>query len=86
MCQMWNKQALLDLFNCEKDPWKFEEENNSKDYLFLIKRNGYSPFINWGYKYGGWFGIRKGKWCKECKDFFDKEGIEIDYSIRGFYE
>ena len=84
MCQMWNKQALLDIFNCEKDPWTFESDNDSKNYLFLISNKG--DIINWGYQERKWFGIRKGKWCKECKDFFDKENIEIDYSIRGFYE
>lgn len=84
MCQMWNRKALLDLFNCEKDPWTFEQDNNGKNYIFLISRKG--DFINWGYGDRKWFGIRKGKWCKECKDFFDKENIEIDYSIRGFYE
>ena len=84
MCQLWSKKAMLDIFNVEKDPWLFEQENNSKQYVFLISR--YGNFIDWGYGDRKWFGIRKGKWCKECKEFFDKEGIEIDYSIRGFYE
>ena len=84
MCQLWNKTALLDLFNCEKDPWTFEKDNNSKNYVYLISNNG--DFINWGYSERKWFGIRKGKWCRECKEFFDKENIKIDYSIRGFYE
>lgn len=84
MCQLWSKKALLNIFNCEKDPWTFENDNNSKGYLFLISRKG--NFINWGYGDRKWFGIRKGKWCKECKNFFDKENIKVDYSIRGFYE
>lgn len=84
MCQLWSKKAMLDIFNVEKDPWLFEQENNSKQYVFLISR--YGNFIDWGYGDRKWFGIRKGKWCKECKEFFDKEGIEVDYSIRGFYE
>ena len=84
MCQMWQKETLLDIFNCDKDPWTFESDNNGKGYIFLISKNG--NFINWGYGNRKWFGIRKGKWCRECKDFFDKEGIKIDYSIRGFYE
>lgn len=29
-------------------------------------------------------GIFKGLWCKEVVSFFDKEGIKIDYSKRGF--
>lgn len=84
MCQLWNKKALLDLFDKETTPWDFEEKNESKHYLFLISR--YGNFLNWGYGERKWFGIRKGKWCKECKELFDKENIEIDFSIRGFYE
>ena len=84
MCQLWSKKAILDLFNVDKTPWDFEKDNISNGYLFLISKTG--SFIKWGYEDRKWFGIRKGKWCKECKDFFDKENIEIDYSIRGFYE
>ena len=84
MFQMWNKQAMLDIFNCDMTPWDFESKNDSKDYVFLISRNG--DFVNWGYNDRKWFGIRKGKWCKEVKEFFDSENIKIDYSIRGFYE
>ena len=84
MCQMWNKKALLDIFNCEKDAWTFEKDNESKNYIFLISNNG--NFIDWGYGERKWFGIRKGKWCKEIVDFFKKENIQVDYSVRGFYE
>lgn len=84
MCQLLSKKAMLDIFNCEKNPWTFEKDNNSGIYLFLISRN--KPFINWGYNERKWFGIRKGKWCKEIKSFFENEGIDIDYSIRGFNE
>ena len=84
MCQIWSKRAILDIFSCEKDPWTFEKDNQSLNYLFLI--SNYGNFIEWGYSERKWFGIRKGKWCKECKEFFDKENIKIDYSIRGFYE
>jgi len=81
---MWNKEALLDLFDKDMNPWTFERENNGKHYVFLVSR--YGNFMNWGYNEHKWFGIRKGKWCKECKELFDNEGIKIDYSIRGFHE
>ena len=82
MCQLFQKRALLDLVNCDIDPWQFEKLNNGKNYQFLISR--YGDFINWGYGERKWFGIQKGKWCRECKEFFDKEKLEIDYSKRGF--
>lgn len=83
MCQLWQKKALLDLFNVDKDPWTFEKENKAKDYQFLITKNG--DFLNWGKPRDNWqWGIVKGKWTQETKEFFDKENIEIDYSKRGF--
>ena len=86
MCQMWNKKALLDILRVEKDkePWVFERDNVGLNYLFLI--TNYGNIIDWGYGNRKWFGIRKGKWCKEIVEFFNNEGIHIDYSIRGFYE
>ena len=76
---------MLDLFNCDKDPWRFEKDNNAKNYNFLISKNG--DFLNWGKPKDRWqWGIVKGKWTQETKDFFDKENIEVDYSQRGFYE
>lgn len=85
MCQMWQKRAILDLFNVDMNPWDFEKCNRTKYWSFLISKDG--DFINWGKPRDDWqFGVIKGKWSHECKDFFDKEGIEIDYSIRGFIE
>lgn len=84
MCQMWQKRAILDLFNVDMNPWEFEK-SKAKHWWFLISK--YGNFINWGKPRDDWqFGVIKGKWAHECKEFFDKEGIEIDYSIRGFIE
>lgn len=83
MCQMWKKKAILDLFNVHKDPWRFEKDNKAKGYTFLCSK--YGDFLNWGKRKDDWhWGIVKGKWTQECKEFFDQEGIEIDYSKRGF--
>lgn len=85
MCQLWQKKVMLDLFNVEKDPWRFEKDNVSKGYNFLISKNG--NFLNWGKRRDDWhWGIVKGKWTQECKEFFEKEGIVIDYSVRGFID
>ena len=86
MCQMWQKRAILDLFNVEKDCWRFEKDNKCKNYNFLISKNG--NYINWGKRHDTWkWGIVKGKWTKECKEFFIKEGItDINYEERGFID
>ena len=85
MCQMWQKKALLKLFNVVNDPWTFEKNNKALNYDYLISKNG--DFINWGKRKEDWkWGIVKGKWTKECKEFFDKEGIVVNYEDRGFYD
>ena len=84
MAQMWRKRYMLDLFNTHKNPWAFEKENKAKCYVYLISKKG--DILNWGRKKNDWrFGVVKNKWAKECKEFFDKEGLDIDYSIRGFW-
>ena len=83
MCQMWQKRAILDLFNVEYNPWDFEKVGNSKHYSFLISK--YGNVLNWGKRHDTWkWGVVKGKWTKECKEFFDKENIVINYEERGF--
>lgn len=85
MCIMWSKKWLLDRFNVDLDPWTFEKRNNASYYTYLISKNG--DFLNWGKKKDDWkWGVVRGKWARECKEFFDKEGIEIDYEQRGFYD
>lgn len=85
MCQLFRKNVLLELTqNLEINPWEYEKLNNGRYYSFIVSKHG--DFINWGYGNHTWFGIQKGKWCRECKEFFDKENIEVDYSIRGFID
>lgn len=85
MCNLFDRQKLIDILSVKiTNPWTFESDNNHLNYTYLITR--YGDILNWGYEFRGWFGIRKGKWCKEIVDFFEKENIEVDYSIRGFYE
>ena len=85
MCHLWQKKELLDLFDYDIDPWQFEKNNKAKDYTFLISKNG--DLLNWGKRHDTWkWGIVKGKWTHETKDFFDKENIKVDYNVRGFID
>lgn len=82
MCQIWNREKALEVFDCNCDPWEFEVLNNHLGYTYLISTK--YP-INFGRPLtGGKWAIYRGKWTRECKEFFDKEGLEIDYSRRGF--
>lgn len=82
MCGLWNKEKLIDILEEDSDPWQVEYKQNTKGYDYLINSGDY--IINWGYKTFTPVGVVKGKWARECKEFFDKEGIKIDYEKRGF--
>lgn len=85
MCSLWKKDKLLQVLDYDTNPWQFEWDNKHHDYQYLISKTG--GFLHWGFKDGNnnWhFGLHEGKWFKETKIFFDKEGLKIDYSIRGF--
>ena len=87
MCTLWQKNAMLDLFNYSTNPWKFEENNYIKDYKFLISKTG--SVINWGRKSNKqWhWGLMRGKWVIECVKFFIQERLDkdIDFSKRGIW-
>lgn len=87
MCTLWQKKAMLDLFDYDTDPRSFEINNYTKDYKFLISK--YGNIINWGRKSNKeWhFGLMKGKWDPECIRFFIKEGLDkdIDFLERGVW-
>lgn len=84
MCGLWNKEKLIKILENDSDPWTVEYKQDTKGYDYLINSEDY--IIDWGYKTFQRVGLVKGKWSRECKDFFDKEGIKIDYDKRGFID
>ena len=85
MCQMWNKDKLMRIMDCELDPWKFEYANRHNNYDYLILKDQLA--LDFGhYKVGDKWGVYRSKWTHEAKRFFDNEGLTIDYNMRGFYE
>lgn len=85
MCSLWQKDKLVKCFDFDYTPWNFELANTHCGFTFLI--NGGKIPIEFGRKRwrdGGW-GIVRGKWSLNAKKFFDNEGFEIDYSMRGFH-
>lgn len=84
MCGMWQKDKLIDVLNITCQPWEIERLNIAFNFEYYINSEDY--IIDFGYKYPNPFSLKKGKWCKEIIPFFEKEGIKMDYSKRGFYE
>ena len=84
MCGLWNREKLIHILEKDSDPWSVEYNQDTKGYDYLINSGDY--IIDWGYITFHRVGLVKGKWARECKEFFDKEGIKIDYEKRGFID
>lgn len=84
MCGLWDREKLMDILSTDMSPWQIEMECDSKGYDYCVNSGDY--IIDWGYRTFCNVGVMKGKWSREIVPFFEKEGIEMDYSIRGFYD
>lgn len=84
MCGIWDKEKLLNVLSKDTNCWDIEETQDTKGYDYLI--NGGDYIIDFGYKTWQHCGLKKGKWCREVIPFFEKEGIKMNYSLRGFYD
>lgn len=83
MCGIWQKEKLIQALNITCRPWEIERLNIAVGEYYI---NSGNFIINIGYEFQKPFAITKGKWAREIIPFFEKEGIEIDYSNRGFYD
>lgn len=83
-CGLWQKDKLIDVLSRDSDPWDVEINQDNRGYDYYINSGDY--IIDWGYITWKPTGLFKGKWCKNVIPFFEKEGIEIDYGKRGFYD
>lgn len=84
MCGLWNKDKLMIVLSEDCTPWEIESRRKNYGFDFYINSEDY--IIDYGYVTWQPMGIMKGKWCKEVVSFFEKEGIDIDYTKRGFIE
>lgn len=82
MCGLWQREKLIKVLDRDCDPWTIELEQDNKGFDYYINSGDY--IIDGGYKTFQYMGVKRGKWCREVVPFFEKEGIEIDYSKRGF--
>jgi hypothetical protein len=82
---IWNRQKLIERLDKNQTAWEWELTRVNSPYIHLI--NNDNPIINTGYNLSrqAW-GIVQGKWSRETKTLFDREGIKVDYEKRGFYD
>lgn len=84
LCYLYNKDKLINIFDRDCSPWEMEnlKKEFPYDYLILNKESilkWRDPITNWR-----WGLVRKGKWKKETKSFFEREGINVNWRERGF--
>ena len=84
MCGLWDRDKLIDILQTDRSPWAVEYAQETKGYDYLINSGDY--IIDYGYSYGKHSGLKQGKWCREIVPFFEKEGIKMNYEMRGFYD
>ena len=83
MCGMWDKAKLINVLSQQiSDPWAVEYNQPNCGYDYYINAGGY--IIDWGYETFKHCGVVKGKWAHEIVPFFLREGIDMNYSNRGF--
>ena len=85
-CQpnLWRKEILLELLQASQSPWEWETSLAPMNYKYYVWNGDPDKLVfEYGY-HGKWFGIQKGKWViDDVAPLFEKEEINIDYSIRG---
>ena len=85
-CQptLWRKDILLKLLDVSQDPWEWETADAPLEYKYYVWTGSEDDLVfEYGY-HQKWFGIQKGKWVlDDVAPLFEKEGIDVDYSIRG---
>ncbi len=83
---IWNRHALIDILSVkDATPWDLENMQDMKDYAsYVVSDEKVISWFNDGLNGKG--ACEKGKWVKEVDNFFKQDGIQVDYSKKGFYE
>lgn len=87
---LWNKKWLMKMLRHRKESaWEFEPKANIRSYKMIRPGKYYSLKESQNSIFPYDFtsvGLFSGKWLPETKAAFEKNGIEIDYRKRGFYD
>ena len=88
-CALWRKEELLTLLRDRESPWEWEHYGSSRSAVLghtylqvnrdFVKQDIFEivPYI--------YTGIIEGRWNPPVVPLFERNGINMDFSIRGFY-
>ena len=86
-CQptLWRRDILSELLEGSKTPWGWELTTAPDKYSYYVWNGPEDELVfEYGYHNHEWMGLQKGRWvAHDVMPLFEKEGIDIDYSIRG---
>ena len=89
---VWRTAKFAAYWQHKVSPWDWEERCNvltaahPRDKFYCVTRED-ARFLDYGYHGGQWMGICHGQWVKsDVVPLFEKEGIEVDFSKRGFID
>ena len=86
-CQptLWRRSILLELLDCQLDPWKWEDSPTTDKYDFYVYTGSLDGLtFDYGLYNRNPFGIVRGKWYEpDVGPLFKREGININLAERG---
>ena len=76
----------MELLSVSCDAWEWEMSASPPEFDYYIWTGSADDLVfDYGYRNNEWFGIQKGRWVqRDVVPLFEREHIDIDYTIRGF--
>lgn len=85
---LWKRKALISLLSPYENAWQFEwfgtERARISNWEFYSLDNDSCSIIPFNISLTDGYGLCQGKWTKETRTLFKREGIDIDLTKRGF--
>ncbi|MBU4277657.1 MAG: hypothetical protein KKC30_13020 [Proteobacteria bacterium] len=91
---LWKKEALLRYLKPVENAWMFEKFGTRRSYrikdsFYRVNesalRQDHDEVIPYFWTQEADTGIVKGKWQAGIEELFNRVGIKVDYSVRGYY-
>jgi len=80
---LWRKEVILSLLNKNENAWMFELFGSKRAHLKKVNFLRVATSIDSPINYLN--GIIKGQWTQEVISLFQKNNIEINFQVRGFF-